>query len=138
QRDRHAGGPLRHEPPDAGGGPRPEGGVTMDEPTLVETPVVILCGGLGTRLRPVLADVPKGLAPVGDRPFLEIQLELLRGQGARRFVLCVGHLAGQIRQTFGDGGRWGVRIDYSVEGDRLLGTGGALKLAERFFRPRAL
>lgn len=110
----------------------------MNEATLAETPVVILCGGLGTRLRPALADVPKGLAPVGDRPFLEIQIELLREQGARRFVLCVGHLADQIRQTFGDGRRWGVRIDYSVEGEQLLGTGGALKLAERFFQPRAL
>ena len=105
---------------------------------LATTPVVILCGGLGTRLQPVLAGVPKGLAPVGDRPFLEIQIELLREQGARHFVLCVGHLAEQIQQTFGDGRRWGVRIDYSLEGEQLLGTGGALKLAERFFQPRAL
>ena len=105
---------------------------------LADTPVVILCGGLGTRLRPVLAGMPKGLAPVGDRPFLEIQMGLLREQGARRFVLCVGHLADQIQQTFGDGRQWGVHIDYSEESDRLLGTGGALKLAERFFRPRAV
>ncbi len=105
---------------------------------LAQTPVVILCGGLGTRLRPALAGVPKGLALVGDKPFLEIQIELLRAQGARHFVLCVGHLADQIQATFGDGGRWGVRVDYSVEGDQLLGTGGALKLAERFFRPRAV
>lgn len=108
------------------------------EPNLETTSVLILCGGLGTRLQPVLAGVPKGLAPVGDRPFLEIQLELLREQGARHFVLCVGHLAEQIQQTFGDGRRWGVRIDYSLEGEQLLGTGGALKLAERFFQPRAL
>src|SRR5262249_13787502 len=105
---------------------------------LGETPVVILCGGLGTRLRPVLSHPPKGLAPLGDPPFLQIQTELLRAQGARRFVLCVGHGAGQIRDTFGDGGRWGVYIDYSVERGHLLGTGGALKHAERFFQPRAL
>lgn len=105
---------------------------------LSETPVLILAGGLGTRLRPVLANVPKGLAPIGDRPFLQIQMELLRAQGARHFVLCVGYLAEQIRATFGDGTGWGVRIDYSEEGERLLGTGGALKLAERFFQPRAL
>jgi NDP-sugar pyrophosphorylase family protein len=105
---------------------------------LAQTPVVILCGGLGTRLQPVLADVPKGLAPCGDKPFLEIQLELLRDQGARRFVLCIGHLAEQIQRAFGDGRRWGVHIDYSVEGEHLLGTGGALKLAERAFQPRAL
>jgi NDP-sugar pyrophosphorylase family protein len=99
---------------------------------------MILAGGLGTRLRPVLADRPKGLAPVGSQPFLEIQIELLRDQGARRFVLCLGHLADQIRDHFGDGSRWNVHLDYSVEGDRLLGTGGALKLAERFFAPRGL
>ena len=105
---------------------------------LSQTPVLILAGGLGTRLRPVLPGLPKGLAPVGDRPFLQIQIELLREQGARHFVLCVGHLAGQIREAFGDGAALGVRIDYSVEGERLLGTGGALRLADRFFRPRAL
>lgn len=105
---------------------------------LGETPVVILAGGLGTRLRPVLSDRPKGLAPVAGRPFLQIQIELLRDCGARLFVLCVGHLADHIRSALGDGRGLGVRIEYSVEGERLLGTAGALKLAERFFRPRAL
>jgi len=105
---------------------------------LSTTPVVILAGGLGTRLRAVLADLPKGLAPIGSQPFLEIQLELLRAQGARRFVFCVGHLAEKIQEYFGDGARWNVRIDYSIEGPRLLGTGGALKRAERFFAPRAI
>jgi len=101
-------------------------------------PVLILAGGLGTRLRPVVADRPKGLAPIGDKPFLEIQIELLREQGADRFVLCVGHRAGQIREHFGDGRRWGVRIDYSIETGELLGTAGALKLAEAWFDPQAL
>ncbi len=105
---------------------------------LGETPVLILAGGLGTRLRPALSDRPKGLAPVAGRPFLRIQIELLRGAGARQFVLCVGHRGEQIRETFGDGSELGVRIEYSVEGERLMGTAGALKLAERFFRPRAL
>jgi NDP-sugar pyrophosphorylase family protein len=105
---------------------------------LSSTPVVLLAGGLGTRLRPVVADRPKGLAPVGARSFLEIQIGLLRDQGARHFVLCVGHRAGQIQDGFGDGAGLGVRLDYSVEGERLLGTGGALKLAERFFTARAL
>lgn len=103
-----------------------------------DLPVVILAGGLGTRLRTVLPDRPKALAPIGSRPFLQIQIELLRAQGARRFVLCVGHLAHQIEQALGDGRRLGVRIDYSREGGRLLGTAGALKRAERFFQPHAL
>jgi mannose-1-phosphate guanylyltransferase len=106
--------------------------------TLCDTPVVILAGGLGTRLRSVLPDLPKGLASIGGEPFLQIQLELLRDQGAREFVLCVGHLAGHIQAQFGDGSGWGIRVRYSVEGEQLLGTAGALKLAERFFEPRAL
>jgi NDP-sugar pyrophosphorylase family protein len=110
----------------------------MQQNALGTIPVVILAGGLGTRLRPVLADRPKGLAPIGERPFLEIQVDLLRRQGARRFVFSIGHLAQQIQDHFGDGRRFGVKIAYSVEGPQLLGTGGALKLAERFFTPRAL
>lgn len=110
----------------------------MDANPLADTPVLLLAGGLGTRLRPVLADRPKALAPVAGTPFLKIQIELLRDQGARRFVLCIGHLAEQIRGSFGDGSALGVSIEYSLEGERLLGTGGALKLAERFFAPRAL
>ena len=82
--------------------------------TLEECPIVILAGGLGTRLRPVISDRPKGLAPIGDRPFLEIQIAMLREQGARRFILCVGHRADQIRECLGDGSRLGVDIDYSV------------------------
>ncbi len=105
---------------------------------LSEIPVVILAGGLGTRLRSVLADRPKGLAPVGDQSFLEIQISLLRDQGARRFVLCVGHMAPQIHDCLGDGSRLGVRIHYSLEPETLLGTGGALRLAERYFDPYAL
>jgi NDP-sugar pyrophosphorylase family protein len=105
---------------------------------LPQTPVVILAGGLGTRLRPVLADRPKGLAPIGSQSFLEIQISLLRDQGARQFVLCVGHQAAQVRMALGDGRALGVHIDYSEETGRLLGTAGALKQAERFFAPRAL
>ena len=106
--------------------------------SLTDLPVIILAGGLGTRLRTVLSDRPKGLAPIGSRPFLQIQIELLRAQRARRFVLCVGHLAEHVQRTLGDGRRLGVRIDYSCEGDRLLGTAGALKRADRFFHPDAL
>jgi len=106
---------------------------------LSQTPVLILAGGLGTRLKPVLPDRPKGLAPIGTYSFLEIQIRLLRRQGARRFVLCVGYLADQIQSALGDGHSLGVQIEYSVEPEgRLLGTAGALKKAERYFAPHAL
>jgi NDP-sugar pyrophosphorylase family protein len=99
---------------------------------------VILAGGLGTRLRSIVSDRPKALAPIGEQPFLEIQIGLLRDQGARRFVLCVGHRAEQVQNVLGDGTRLGVRIEYSVEREVLLGTGGALRLAGPFIDSHAL
>ncbi|MCI0703132.1 MAG: NTP transferase domain-containing protein, partial [Planctomycetia bacterium] len=105
---------------------------------MFDLPVIVLCGGLGTRLRSVVADRPKALAPVGNQPFLAMQLELLRARGARNFVLCVGHLAEQVQTAFGDGSALGVCIDYSLDGEKLLGTGGALKRVERFFAPSAI
>ena len=105
---------------------------------LSNIPVLILAGGLGTRLRSVVADKPKALAPIMGKPFLEIQIELLKDQGATHFVLCVGYLSQQISDTFGDGSKFGVRIDYSEERDQLRGTAGAIKLAQPFIKDRAL
>src|SRR5262249_4931146 len=92
-------------------------------------PVVILAGGLGTRLHPLTERIPKSLLPVAGRPFIYHQLELLREQGVARVVLCVGHLGGQIRDAVGDGRRFGVAVEYSFDGGQLLGTGGALREA---------
>jgi NDP-sugar pyrophosphorylase family protein len=92
--------------------------------------MVILAGGLGTRLRPLTSRVPKVLIPIGGKPFLHHQIDLLKRQGIRDIVLCVGHLGEQVQDYFGDG-RWlGVRIRYSEEEDHLLGTAGAIKNAE--------
>ncbi len=93
------------------------------------TQCVILAGGLGTRLRPLVADRPKSLVPVGGTPFLEIVLRLLARQGFGRFLLCTGYLSDMVRETFGDGQSLGVSIDYSDEGLRKLGTAGALRHA---------
>ena len=90
---------------------------------------VILAGGLATRLRPLTETVPKSMILVCGRPFLEYQIELLRKSGVRDIVLCVGHLSEMIRNYFGDGCHSGVRICYSREGRKLLGTGGALRQA---------
>jgi NDP-sugar pyrophosphorylase family protein len=101
-------------------------------------PVAILAGGLATRLRPITGKIPKSLIPVAGKPFLAHQLELLHSRGLRRVVLCVGYLGEMIERDFGDGSRFGVRIDYSFDGPKLLGTGGAIKhalplLGEIFF-----
>ena len=92
--------------------------------------MVILAGGLGTRLRPLTYELPKVLVPVDGKPFLHHQIELLKEHGVRDIVLCVGHLADQIKAYFGQGDRLGVRIRYSEERGMLLGTAGALKNAE--------
>ena len=95
------------------------------------TPVLLLVGGMGTRLRPVLSGKPKPLALVGDVPFLELLVLQLHSQGLRRLVMCTGVHADQIQQEFGDGRKWNVMIDYSEE-KSPLGTAGAMKLAQRF------
>src|SRR5512136_2352765 len=92
-------------------------------------PVAILAGGLATRLRPITEQIPKSLLEVAGRPFAEHQLELLRRRGFTEIVLCVGYLGEQIRDILGDGARWGMRLQYAFDGDRLLGTGGALRRA---------
>ena len=89
---------------------------------------IILAGGFGTRLQPVVPDRPKPMAEIDGRPFLEYLILQLRGQGLRDIVLSVGHMADLIENHFGDGGRLGVSITYSRE-ERPLGTAGATKLA---------
>ncbi len=91
----------------------------------------VLAGGLGTRLKPRFGDLPKPLAPLGGRPFLARQLEWLRSRGISRAVILAGYGAEQVREALGDGAAFGVALEYSIE-DEPLGTGGALKLAERF------
>ena len=101
--------------------------------------VAILAGGLATRLREVTGDrIPKSLVLVAGRPFLAHQLDLLRAQGVRRVVLCVGHHGAQIEAAFGDGHAHGVELIYSDDGPKLAGTAGALrralpKLGREFF-----
>ena len=96
---------------------------------LSQIPVAILAGGLATRLRPITEKIPKSLVPVAGRPFLAHQLDLLRSRGIRRAVLCVGYLGEMIQRDFGDGKSFGVNLDYSLDGEKLLGTGGAIKRA---------
>jgi D-glycero-alpha-D-manno-heptose 1-phosphate guanylyltransferase len=91
------------------------------------TSAIILAGGLGTRLRDAVPDLPKPMAPVAGRPFLAHQMDHWIGQGIDHFVLSVGYLATAISNHFGDRYR-GVPIDYAVE-PAPLGTGGALLLA---------
>lgn len=89
---------------------------------------VILCGGLGTRLKGHIGDIPKSMVPIGERPFLEILVSYFKHHGITKFLFCAGHLHEIIQEHFGDGSDLGVKIEYSIE-DGPLGTGGALKKA---------
>lgn len=94
---------------------------------------VILAGGLGTRLSPVVNDVPKPMALVAGRPFLEYLIAQVREAGFTDVVLCIGYKAYVIENHFGDGRKYGVEIRYSRE-EKLLGTAGALALARPLIR----
>jgi len=92
---------------------------------------VILAGGAGTRLRPLTLEVPKPMIDINGRPFLLYIVEELKKYGIKDFIFCVGYLAGNFKDYFGDGSKFGVNIKYSVESE-FLGTAGALKLAEKY------
>ena len=97
--------------------------------TMATVPVAVLAGGLATRLRPITTTVPKAMVEVAGRPFIDHQLRLLARRGARRIVLCLGHLGEQVQHHVGNGSALGLSVSYSFDGDRLLGTGGALRRA---------
>lgn len=96
---------------------------------LAAFPVALLAGGLATRLRPITETIPKALVPIAGEPFLAHQLRLLHSRGLRRVVLCAGYLGEMIERDFGDGSAYGMEIEYSFDGPKLLGTGGALRRA---------
>jgi NDP-sugar pyrophosphorylase family protein len=92
-------------------------------------PVVILAGGLATRLYPVTRTMPKALIEIAGRPFIDHQLALLREKGVTTVVLCVGNFGEMIESHVGSGSRFGLDVKYSYDGNVLLGTGGAVKKA---------
>src|SRR2546425_1802803 len=94
-------------------------------------PVAILAGGLATRLRPQTDEIPKSLIDINGEPFIVHQLRLLSARGFRRTVLCVGYLGAMVQQVVGDGADFGLWVEYSFDGPRLLGTAGAIKKATK-------
>jgi len=100
--------------------------------------MVILAGGLATRMRPLTLKLPKSMLQIKGRPFLEYQLELLKEYEIKDVLLCVGYKGELIKDHFGDGRKFGMNLSYSFDGDKLLGTAGAMKkayklLGENFF-----
>lgn len=95
----------------------------------VMPPLALLAGGLGTRLGPLTARVPKSLVTVAGEPFIAHQLRLLASQRAHDIVICCGHFGDQIRNFVADGSRFGCRVRYSADVPSPLGTGGAIRNA---------
>jgi len=99
--------------------------------------VVLMVGGLGTRLRPLTENIPKPMLKVGNKPILQTIVEKFSLYGYKNIVMCVNYKLNIIQDYFGDGSRFGVNIDYILE-DKRLGTAGGLglideKLTEPFF-----
>jgi len=91
--------------------------------------IAILMGGLATRLYPITKNIPKSMIEVAGEPFIVHQLRKLSLQGIKNVVLCVGHLGSKIEPILKDGSEYGVKLKYSYDTKKLLGTGGAIKKA---------
>jgi len=100
--------------------------------------LVILAGGLATRLYPLTSKVPKSMLEINKRPFLEYQLELLKEYEIKDVLLCLGYKGELIKNYFGDGKKFGVNLSYSFDGEKLLGTAGALKKAYKILNDNFL
>lgn len=101
-------------------------------------PIVILAGGLATRIRPYTDKIPKSMLQVAGEPFISHQLRYLKKQGAHSVVLCLGYLGEKIESYVESQKGFGLKISYSYDGEELVGTGGAIKkalplLPETFF-----
>lgn len=95
--------------------------------TTLDNWVVLMAGGLGTRLQPLTEDCPKPMVQVGGKPVLETILVNFIDQGFNKFFIAVNHFASQIQKYFGDGSYWGAEIEYLTE-DKKMGTAGALSM----------
>jgi NDP-sugar pyrophosphorylase family protein len=92
-------------------------------------PIAVIAGGMAERMRPLTQTIPKSLLRVAGEPFIAHQLRLFRREGIERVVLCVGYLGAAIEEFVGNGAQFGVKVAYSYDGDRRLGTGGAVRKA---------
>jgi len=91
-------------------------------------PVVILAGGIGSRLGKLTKKTPKALVKINGKPFIYYQLKLLQKKGIKEVILCIGYLGAQIKKYVGNGKKFNLNVIYSYE-KKLLGTGGAVKNA---------
>ncbi|WP_241179982.1 nucleotidyltransferase family protein [Humisphaera borealis] len=94
-------------------------------------PVALLAGGLATRLRPITEKIPKALVEIAGAPFIDHQVALLHRNGIRKVVMCLGYRGEMVAEHCGDGSRYGMNLSYAFDGEKLMGTGGAIAGAKR-------
>lgn len=92
--------------------------------------IIIVAGGLATRMRPLTENIPKCLVDINGKPLIQHQIEFFREHGYGEFIFCVAHLAEKVKEFFGDGSAFDVHIDYIQETKELMGTAGSVKLVE--------
>jgi NDP-sugar pyrophosphorylase family protein len=101
-------------------------------------PVVILAGGLATRLQSLKKKLPKALIKISGKPFIYHQLTYLRKEGIKKVIICIGYLGDRIKNYVGNGKKFDIEVLYSKDWPHLLGTGGAIKnalplITDKFF-----
>ncbi len=94
------------------------------------TKIIIVAGGLATRMKPITEEIPKCLVDVNGKPLIHIQLDFLKSKGYTEFIFCVAHLADKVKEYFKNGKDFGLSVQYVQETDELMGTAGSVKLAE--------
>lgn len=99
----------------------------------MKLPLVILAGGLGSRLGEKTKDIPKALIDVAGQPFIFRQLNYLKDQGFKKIVICTAYRGNQIKEYVGNGSKFSLNISYSDDGEEMLGTGGSVKKASNMF-----
>lgn len=91
--------------------------------------LILLAGGLATRLRPVTETIPKSLIDINGKPFIDYQISLLKRKGIKKLIICTGYLGEKIESHLKNHKGTGLEIDFSYDGDELIGTGGAVQKA---------
>lgn len=92
--------------------------------------IVIVAGGLATRMQPIAEKIPKCLIDINGKPLIQHQLEFFKKKGYTDIIFCIAHLAEKVKEYFKEGAEFGLNIQYSDEGKGLMGTAGAVKQAE--------
>lgn len=91
--------------------------------------VLIIAGGEGRRLYPITKTIPKAMIELAGEPFIAHQLRMLKNNGVTRAIICAGYLGEQLKDYIEDGRNFGLKVDFSFDGEKLLGTAGAVKKA---------